>query len=51
MPLPLASLLRDRFIALIAQHGRALDWSAIGALAAKDAELEPPGLRLGSLPE
>ena len=37
MPLPLASLLRDRFLALLAQNGDRLDWSAIGALPAKDA--------------
>ncbi|MCR6629842.1 MAG: NAD(P)-dependent oxidoreductase [Magnetospirillum sp.] len=37
VPLPLASLLRDRFLALLAQGGETLDWSAIGALAARDA--------------
>jgi 3-hydroxyisobutyrate dehydrogenase-like beta-hydroxyacid dehydrogenase len=37
VPLPLASLLRDRFLALLAQGGAALDWSAIGQLAARDA--------------
>lgn len=37
VPLPLASLLRDRFLALLAQGGDKLDWSAIGMLAAKDA--------------
>jgi len=36
-PMPLASLLRDRFLTLLAQGGDALDWSAIGQLAAKDA--------------
>jgi 3-hydroxyisobutyrate dehydrogenase-like beta-hydroxyacid dehydrogenase len=39
VPLPLASLLRDRFLALLAQGGEALDWSAISQLAAKDAGL------------
>lgn len=39
VPLPIASLLRDRFLALIAQGGEHLDWSAIGSLAAKDAGL------------
>jgi 3-hydroxyisobutyrate dehydrogenase-like beta-hydroxyacid dehydrogenase len=39
VPLPLASLLRDRFLALLAQGGARLDWSAIGRLAAKDAGL------------
>jgi 3-hydroxyisobutyrate dehydrogenase-like beta-hydroxyacid dehydrogenase len=37
VPMPLASLLHDRFLALLAQGGEALDWSAIGGLAAKDA--------------
>jgi 3-hydroxyisobutyrate dehydrogenase-like beta-hydroxyacid dehydrogenase len=39
VPLPLASLLRDRFLTLLAQGGDKLDWSAIGGLAAKDAGL------------
>lgn len=44
VPMPLASLLRDRFLALIAQGGENLDWSAIGQLAARDAGLtDPPG--------
>ncbi|MFC7399134.1 NAD(P)-dependent oxidoreductase [Chelatococcus sp. GCM10030263] len=37
VPLPLASLLRDRFLTLLANGGDALDWSAIGGLAARDA--------------
>jgi 3-hydroxyisobutyrate dehydrogenase-like beta-hydroxyacid dehydrogenase len=37
VPLPLASLLRDRFLALLAQGGEGLDWSAVGGLAAQDA--------------
>jgi 3-hydroxyisobutyrate dehydrogenase-like beta-hydroxyacid dehydrogenase len=37
VPLPLASLLRDRFLTLIAQGGERLDWSAIASLAAKDS--------------
>jgi 3-hydroxyisobutyrate dehydrogenase-like beta-hydroxyacid dehydrogenase len=37
VPLPLASLLRDRFLTLMAHGGEELDWSAIGGLAAKDA--------------
>lgn len=40
VPLPLASLLRDRFLTLLAQGGEALDWSAIGRLAAHDSGLE-----------
>lgn len=39
VPLPLASLLRDRLLALLARGGEALDWSAIAQLAAKDAGL------------
>ena len=37
VPMPLASLLRDRFLRLFAQGGDKLDWSAIGGLAAQDA--------------
>jgi 3-hydroxyisobutyrate dehydrogenase-like beta-hydroxyacid dehydrogenase len=37
VPMPLASLLRDRFLTLLAHGGDHLDWSAIGRLAAKDA--------------
>jgi len=37
VPMPLASLLRDRFLTLLAHGGDDLDWSAIGQLAAKDA--------------
>jgi len=40
--MPLASLLRDRFLTLLAHGGEALDWSAIGQLAAKDAGLGDP---------
>ncbi|MGO9460127.1 MAG: NAD(P)-dependent oxidoreductase [Rhodomicrobium sp.] len=40
VPLPLASLLRDRFLALLAHGGDNLDWSAIGALPAKEAGLD-----------
>jgi 3-hydroxyisobutyrate dehydrogenase-like beta-hydroxyacid dehydrogenase len=40
VPLPLASLLRDRFLALLAHGGDNLDWSAIGALSAKEAGLD-----------
>jgi 3-hydroxyisobutyrate dehydrogenase-like beta-hydroxyacid dehydrogenase len=35
--MPVASLLRDRFLTLLANGGEHLDWSAIGGLAAKDA--------------
>jgi len=37
VPLPLANLLRDRFLRLLAHGGDKLDWSAIGRLAARDA--------------
>ena len=37
VPMPVASLLRDRFLTLLAQGGDNLDWSAVGGLAAKDA--------------
>jgi 3-hydroxyisobutyrate dehydrogenase-like beta-hydroxyacid dehydrogenase len=37
VPMAVASLLRDRFLTLLAQGGDRLDWSAIGGLAAKDA--------------
>ncbi|WP_088344520.1 MULTISPECIES: NAD(P)-dependent oxidoreductase [Rhodomicrobium] len=37
VPLPLASLLRDRLLTLMAQGGADLDWSAFGRLAARDA--------------
>ena len=35
--LPIASLLRDRFLTLLANGGANLDWSAIGSLAAWEA--------------
>jgi 3-hydroxyisobutyrate dehydrogenase-like beta-hydroxyacid dehydrogenase len=41
VPLPFAGVLRDRFLALFAQGGETLDWSAIGGLAAADAGLPP----------
>jgi 3-hydroxyisobutyrate dehydrogenase-like beta-hydroxyacid dehydrogenase len=37
VPMPLASLLHDRFLRLLAQGGDRLDWAAIGGLAAQDA--------------
>ncbi|AQT81766.1 6-phosphogluconate dehydrogenase [Mycolicibacterium litorale] len=37
VPLPIASLLRDRFLRLLAGGGERLDWSAVGSLAARDA--------------
>jgi len=37
VPLPLASLIRDRMLTLLARGGEALDWSAISQIAADDA--------------
>jgi 3-hydroxyisobutyrate dehydrogenase-like beta-hydroxyacid dehydrogenase len=37
VPMPVASLLRDRFLSLLARGGEGLDWSAIGRLPATDA--------------
>jgi 3-hydroxyisobutyrate dehydrogenase-like beta-hydroxyacid dehydrogenase len=44
VPMPVASLLHDRLLTLVARGGEALDWSAISGLAAADAGLEhrPP---------
>ncbi len=41
--LPIASLLRDRFLTLLAGGGAELDWSAVGALAAWEAGGTRPG--------
>ena len=37
VPLPLASLIRDRFLALLARGGETLDWSAISQVAMEDS--------------
>lgn len=37
VPMPLASLLRDRFLTLLARGGEGLDWSAVGDLPRQDA--------------
>jgi 3-hydroxyisobutyrate dehydrogenase-like beta-hydroxyacid dehydrogenase len=42
VPLPIASLLRDRFLTLLAHGGADLDWSAMGALAAWEAGGQSP---------
>jgi 3-hydroxyisobutyrate dehydrogenase-like beta-hydroxyacid dehydrogenase len=47
VPMPLASLLHDRPLALIARGGEELDWSAIGKLAADDAGLGDGPRRAG----
>jgi 3-hydroxyisobutyrate dehydrogenase-like beta-hydroxyacid dehydrogenase len=43
VPMPLGSLLHDRFLRLLAQGGERLDWSAVGGLAAQDAGRDPRG--------
>lgn len=40
VPMPVASLIHDRLVALVAQGGDKLDWSAMARLAARDAGLE-----------
>jgi 3-hydroxyisobutyrate dehydrogenase-like beta-hydroxyacid dehydrogenase len=42
VPMPVASLLRDRFLTLMAHGGERLDWSAIGGLPAQEAGLAAP---------
>jgi 3-hydroxyisobutyrate dehydrogenase-like beta-hydroxyacid dehydrogenase len=37
VPMPIVSLLNDRFLRLLAQGGEHLDWAAIGGLATQDA--------------
>jgi 3-hydroxyisobutyrate dehydrogenase-like beta-hydroxyacid dehydrogenase len=37
VPIPLGTLLQQRFLRLLAQGGENLDWSALGGLAARDA--------------
>ena len=37
VPMPLASLLHDRFVTLLAHGGDDMDWSGIGQLAANDS--------------
>ncbi|HYE37083.1 NAD(P)-dependent oxidoreductase [Methylocaldum sp.] len=49
VPLPMASLLRDRFLTLLAHGGEALDWSAIAELASMDAG-QADRLRAGEKP-
>lgn len=39
VPMPLASLLRDHLLTIVAQGGEIHDWSALGRLAAKNAGL------------
>jgi 3-hydroxyisobutyrate dehydrogenase-like beta-hydroxyacid dehydrogenase len=37
VPMPIASLLHDRFLRLFAHGGEKLDWAAVGGLASQDA--------------
>src|ERR1700730_12983072 len=39
VPLPLANLVRDRFLRLLGRGDETIDWSAISQLAAEDAGL------------
>jgi 3-hydroxyisobutyrate dehydrogenase-like beta-hydroxyacid dehydrogenase len=39
VPLPVASVLRDRLLALVATGGGHLDWSAVSTLSDRDAGL------------
>jgi 3-hydroxyisobutyrate dehydrogenase-like beta-hydroxyacid dehydrogenase len=39
VPMPVASLLHDRLLTLVARGGEALDWSALSSLSAADAGL------------
>lgn len=43
VPLPIASLIRDRFLTLLAGGGRDLDWAALGAVARWEAGGPKPG--------
>jgi 3-hydroxyisobutyrate dehydrogenase-like beta-hydroxyacid dehydrogenase len=43
VPLPIANLVRDRFLALLADGKGELDWTAMSTLAARDAGLTPVG--------
>jgi 3-hydroxyisobutyrate dehydrogenase-like beta-hydroxyacid dehydrogenase len=49
VPMPLGSLLHDRFLRLLAQGGDHLDWSAVGGLAAQDAG-DVPGAQTAPMP-
>ncbi len=40
VPMPLANLVHDRLLTLLANRGEEFDWSVLGQLVAKDAGLE-----------
>jgi 3-hydroxyisobutyrate dehydrogenase-like beta-hydroxyacid dehydrogenase len=42
VPMPLASLLSDRFLTLITSGGGGLDWSALALIAKRDAGEQAP---------
>jgi len=41
VPMPIASVLRDRFVTAMARGNQDKDWSVIGRVAAEDAGLPP----------
>jgi 3-hydroxyisobutyrate dehydrogenase-like beta-hydroxyacid dehydrogenase len=43
VPMPIASVLRDRFVTAMARGNQDKDWSVIGRVAAEDAGLPPAG--------
>jgi 3-hydroxyisobutyrate dehydrogenase-like beta-hydroxyacid dehydrogenase len=49
VPMPLSSLLHERFLRLLARGGENLDWAAIGGLATLDAGDFSESLRHGAL--
>src|ERR1700722_1426532 len=51
VPLPLASLIYNRFLTLLARGGEKLDWSAFSQLAAEDAGQEALPVRGSETPE
>lgn len=48
VPLPLASVIRDRFVTLLAHGGDKLDWAALAAVAAWEAGTAKPKTDLGT---
>jgi len=48
VPMPIASLLHDRFLRLFAQGGDQLDWAAIGGIAAHDADAAQGAAKMAS---
>lgn len=44
VPLPVASLIRDRFLTLLANGGEHLDWSALSKVSSAEAGLQKGGL-------